>query len=208
MARHAARRPVRLLALVAAAALVAGCSHDGSESRVSALPTPQPTQVLAAADCLAPQVIEALGLPSDERPRTAAHPDIPDAGPIPSDFAPVSVVLCTGDEVLTDATGTWAAVTSHRLEGEVAALLGALETDADASPAPTGAPGCTTTSDGAVVLWLVDALGRAVRVEVPVDECGAPTAQVTKALDDLVEVDVEHDPVALVPGSDAAALSS
>lgn len=208
MARHAVRRRTPALALVVAVALLGACSDGGDDSAISAIPTPVPTQVVTTADCLAPQVIQALGLPADERPRTAAHPDVPAAGPAPEGFAPVSVVLCTTGEMLTDATGTWAAVTTHRLEGDVGPLVKALGTGDQTPAASAKAADCTAAQDGAVVLWLVDALGRAVRVPVPLDGCGLPAADVAKALDGLTEVDVEHDPVALVSAARSTAPAS
>ncbi|MET0433434.1 MAG: hypothetical protein ABW025_04630 [Cellulomonas sp.] len=152
--------------------------------------------VSSGADCLAPQVLAALGFAGAGASSTA-HPDVPEAGLVPDGFTAVSAVLCTTGETLTDAAGRWAAVTATRLEGDVRPLSTALTASstvpaAGTSPAPCG--------EGArrADLWLVDALGAAVRVALPSGGCGTLPVAVQEGLDVLDAVDVEHYPVELV----------
>ena len=173
----------RLATVAAALTLHVGCSSDTS-------PIPSPATVAAAADCLAPQVIADLGLRADARELSAtSHPDVPERGSVPAGFEPVSVVECTTGERLTDAQGVWDAITVRHLEGDLAPLLTAL---AAPRPRSTGDQLCPATDFAASELWLVDALGRAVRPAPPVDACGAPTAAVRTAVSALAEIEVTH----------------
>lgn len=164
-------------------ALLAGCSADTS----SAL---SPAQIATAADCLAPQVIADLGLRADARELSAtSHPDVPAAGSVPPGFEPVGVVECVTGERLTDAQGVWDAITVRHLEGDLDPLLAAL---AEPQVTPRGDQLCPASDVAASELWLVDALGRAVRPEPPVDACGSPTQGVQQAVAALAEIEVSH----------------
>lgn len=194
--------PGRALALAAVLALaggvLVGCSSGGPATPDAADPAGDSAThaVSTGADCLAPQVLTALGFDGDQSPRAAVHPDAPDAGAVPDGFTAMSAVLCTTGETLTDASGRWAAVTARRLEGDVAPLVRALTSGATApatSATSTCAPGAVRTD-----LWLVDALGAALRVALPGDGCGQLPVAVTDGLDTLVAVDVEHYPITLV----------
>lgn len=180
----------------AVVALVLGLT--GCAAGAVALPeTAAPARTAAAPigpDCLAPQVLAALGFGPDDRPRTGVHPDAPDTGPLPRDFRPVSAVLCSTGETLTDAQGRWSAVTASRLEGDVGPLVRAL-TRAAAEPDPTPSPACP--GDRAD-LWLLDARGAAIRVALPAGGCDPLPDAIVRGLDALDEVDVEHSPVRLV----------
>ncbi|HEX5332487.1 MAG TPA: hypothetical protein VFW79_07575 [Cellulomonas sp.] len=173
----------RLATVAAAVTLLVGCSSDTS-------PIPSPATIASAADCLAPQVIADLGLRADARELSAtSHPDVPDPGAVPAGFEPVSVVECTTGERLTDAQGVWDAITVRHLEGDLAPLLAALAAPRSTS---TGDQLCPATDVAASELWLVDALGRAVRPAPPVDACGAPMAGVRAAVAALAEIEVTH----------------
>ncbi|PVU82376.1 hypothetical protein DDP54_04475 [Cellulomonas sp. WB94] len=168
---------------VAAVTLLAGCATGTS-------PNASPATIASAADCLAPQVINDLGLRPDARELSAtSHPDVPEPGAVPVGFEPVGVVECRAGERLTDAQGVWDAITVRHLEGDLAPLLAAL-----AAPRPTssGDQLCPASDAAASELWLVDALGRAVRPAPPVDACGAPTAGVRTAVAALTEIEVAH----------------
>lgn len=184
-----ARRPLTALggAGLACAVLLAGCAGTGAALVAEAETAPR-------ADCLAPQVVAALGLTADEVSGTA-HPDVPGPGAVPETFTPVNAVQCVGGERLTDAQGVWAAVTVRQLEGDLEPLLEALEEPSE----PVAADQECAPQDGpAWELWLVDALGRAVRAARPVDACGAPLEQVTAAVEALDATGEEHFPVDLL----------
>ncbi|MGV8976967.1 MAG: hypothetical protein ACOH17_02895 [Cellulomonas sp.] len=177
------RTAVRLVVVVAAVTVLAGCSTGTP-------PSDSPATIASAADCLAPQVIVDLGLRADAHELSATpHPDAPGPGSIPVGFDPVSVVECTTGERLTDAQGVWDAITVRHLEGDLRPLLAALAAPRHTS---TGDQLCATTGAAAGALWLVDALGRAVRPAPPVDVCGVPTAGVRTAVGALTEIDVAH----------------
>ncbi len=183
------------------------CSTGAGTAALSASDAAGPALAVATgADCLAPQVLTALGFdPADYA--GAAHPDAPEATPLPTGFTPASAVLCSTGETLTDAAGRWAAVTATRLEGDVAPLVAALADGATpegvrrSRAAAAACPPDERRSD----LWLVDALGAAVRVELPGGGCGNLPAAVATGLTALDAVDVEHYPVDLVaPGASAS----
>lgn len=178
-----------LLTVAAVVVLVAGCAADPSTA-------PSPAQIATAADCLAPQVIADLGLRADARELSAtSHPDVPEPGSVPAGFEPVSVVECVTGERLTDAQGVWDAITVRHLEGDLDPLLAAL---AGPQMTSTGDQLCPASDVAASELWLVDALGKAVRPEPPVDACGSPTPAVQEAVAALAEIEVAHYPVHLV----------
>jgi hypothetical protein len=182
--------------------LVGGCAVRATPS-ITAVPTASPSTATARAaagpDCLAPQVLGALGFDRDERARAGQHPDAPDAGPVPGDFVPVLVVECSTGETLSDSAGQWAAVTATRREGDLDALMAALAEGVTPSPTVTCAPGGQRSD-----LWVVDSMGDAIRVAVPGSVCGRLPAVVRSALDGLDGVDTEHYPVHLVAPRETA----
>lgn len=184
-------------ALALAVGLAACAGGDGSSSSTDAAERASAgAAVSAGADCLAPQVLDALGFAGAGASSTA-HPDVPDAGPVPDGFSAVSAVLCTTGETLTDAAGRWAAVTATRLEGDVRPLLTALTASSTVPAAGTTPTPCAADAERAD-LWLVDALGAAVRVALPSGGCGPLPVSLSEGLDALDAVDVEHYPVELV----------
>ncbi|KQY24318.1 hypothetical protein ASD16_01855 [Cellulomonas sp. Root485] len=180
------------LALPAALLLgLAACSAAPAETAQDA-PT---AVVVGAADCLSSQVLADLGLvAAGTSGRTGTpHADAPEAGRVPDDFVPVSVVVCAPGGTLQDSSGTWVALTASRREGDLDPLVAALRR-------PSAQHGGTCSSAAVVPpsLWLVDALGRAIRPVWPTDRCGSPQETVTAALDALEETDHEQYPVRLV----------
>jgi len=197
----ATRRAVVALLGACTLGLLAGCSADdgGADSAGSSAAA----VVAPAADCQSPQVLDALGLtpapgaaattPSSATP----HPDAPAEGTVPRTFVAVSALACTPGGQLTDSAGTWSSVQATSRDGDMTALKSALELPSLES---TDAATC---DDVPLQLWLVDALGRAVRVQVPTDACGVgPRAEVGKALAGLTTTDTATYPVGLlVPSS-------
>ncbi|MEN1976422.1 hypothetical protein [Cellulomonas olei] len=197
------RRPAALLLAATAAGVLAACSAGADAAGSSAVaPLPSDTDVARAADCLAPQVLASLGFAADEYDR-APHPDAPDPAPLPDGFAAASAVLCSTGETLTDAAGRWAAVTATRLEGDVGPLVAALTAPVAAPAADAGPPRCDGGA-GRSDLWLVDALGSAVRVPLPRSGCDPLPGAVRDGITALDVVDVERYPVALVAPSASA----
>lgn len=190
-----------LLGLLAACSGGAGASEADAQARAAATRT----AVRSGADCLAPQVLVALGFTTGTTGSGTPHPDAPDAAAVPDGFSPVSAVLCSTGETLTDAAGRWAAVTATRLEGDVRPLVAAL----DAGAAPTAGSSSATCGTGVPRsdLWLVDALGSAVRATLPGGGCGPLPRAVADGVAALDAVDVEHYPVALVDARSTAAPS-
>jgi hypothetical protein len=197
-----ARAAGALVGPVAVLALVAGCASPVTPST----PVPSPAQTATSADCLAPQVIADLGIRTDARELSATpHPDVPAPGAVPAGFEAVSVVECVGGERLTDTDGVWDGVAVRRLEGDLGPLLAAL---ARASAAPEGSPTCVPSGAAPSELWLVDALGRAIRPVQPLDGCGEPTQAVRKAVAALKEIEVASYRVHLVDPRASAAPST
>ncbi len=199
-ARPPARRPLAVLTFVLASVLTAcsgGGAADGTAGAAVVAADPA-TTALSGPDCLAPQVLAALGFAGVRPPGSTPHPDAPSAGPVPESFAPVSAVLCATGETLTDASGRWAAVTASRLEGDIHPLADALTSSSGSAATPEGGP--TTCAAAAVRsdLWLVDAVGSAIRVALPGGGCGRLPSAVRAGLAALETVDLERSPVELV----------
>jgi len=177
------RRSWAAAVLTASAVLAAGCGVQATPT-VTTVPSavPSTARAITGPDCLAPQVLADLGFDPDVLTTRSPHGQVPDAGRVPDDFVAVAVLACEVDGTLRDGDGVWSAVTATRLEGDLDGLLTALRVPS-ATPAGTcnGAPGAPA------VLWLLDALGRAVRPAWPTDRCGAPQPGVTEALAGLEE---------------------
>ncbi|MDC7120693.1 hypothetical protein OMK64_03990 [Cellulomonas fimi] len=190
MAREPGRRSTRARVL-AAALLVAGIAAVGGCAGAPTVTRQAEARVAVQADCLDPEVVHELGLVLEDRTASADEPaPVATPGAVPEDFVPSSVLVCSASGTLKSASGTWAAVTESRREGDLGPLLAALERP---SQEPSGA--CETSGAVPTVLWLVDALGRAVRPVWPTDACGAPVADVLAALDALDETDTTDFPV-------------
>jgi hypothetical protein len=180
------------------AALVMGLASCSTPGPV----TDTPAAVVApAADCLSARVLADLGLvAAGESAETGTpHPDAPEAGRVPDGFQAAGVVVCTPGGTLHDSSGTWMALTVSWREGDLDPLVAALRRPS----APRGGT-CSTAAVAPPALWLVDALGQAVRPVWPTDRCGAPQPAVLAALDALVETDSEQYPVRLIAPTDAA----
>ena len=122
--------------------------------------------VVGAADCLSSQVLADLGLVAagTSGGTGTPHADAPDAGRVPDGFLPVSVVVCAPGGTLQDSSGTWVALTASRREGDLEPLVAALR-----RPSAQRGGTCSSAAVVAPSLWLVDALGRAIRPVWPTD---------------------------------------
>ena len=169
---------------------VTACSGTGEPA--AGAPT---AVVVGSADCLSSQVLADLGLVAagESGGSGTPHADAPEAGRVPDGFMPASVVVCTPGGTLQDSSGTWVALTASRREGDLDPLVAALR-----RPSAQRGGTCSSAAVVAPSLWLVDALGRAVRPVWPTDRCGSPQEAVALALDALEETDSEQYPVRLV----------
>lgn len=200
------RRVASAVVCLLAPVLLGACSGGSGSSGAGAGPVAASSAAVAtAADCQAPQVLAALGLTSGPAvpgaatpPGRVAHPDAPDAGAVPDGFTAASVLVCTRGGELRDAQGAWSSVTATQREGDLRALLVALDRPTSARTVTTGTAADCVPGPRAVQLWLVDVLGRAIRVATPDRACGVPVAAVTAALDALHVTDSSSFPVGLV----------
>lgn len=181
-------RAGKIVAAALASALVLGACGSSSGA------LPEPAEAAVGADCLAPQIVQSLGLSLDSTATAMSHPDVPDAGSVPEGFTPSAVLQCLAGETLTDVAGVWDAVTVRRLEGDLGLLVAAL-TRPSARVDEGGA--CPSDAGPAWELWLMDAMGKAIRAALPVDVCGAVQGEVAEAIGTLTEVEVTHYPVRL-----------
>lgn len=184
--RLRARTPLAALVGVALTAALAACSSGALPSAA-----PEPAATVPTADCLAPQVLAELDL---GQPATPA-PDAPSPGAVPDGFVATSVLACADGGELLDSSGTWTSVRASRLEGDVGALVAALRLPSSRAKATAS---CAAESTTVPQVWLVDALGTAVRPQLPTDACGQVRAEVRRAVDRLQTTDVVSYPVALV----------
>ncbi|WP_426593004.1 hypothetical protein ACPPVS_14730 [Cellulomonas sp. McL0617] len=172
------------LVVLPAVLFAAGCSSTPTDLRPTAVVAP-------AADCMSPAVLNDLGLVPASTGRAAMTASAsPEPGKVPDGFVPVSVVVCTLDGSLKDASGTWLALTASHREGDLEPLVAALR-----EPSARRGGTCSTGQADTPALWLVDALGRALRPTWPTDRCGGPSPAVSKALAALKETDNEKFPV-------------
>ncbi len=182
-------------------AAVASVLVFGACAAPTASPLPEPAEPAVGADCLAPQVVQTLGLSLDATATATSHPDAPDAGSVPEGFTPSAVLQCLAGETLTDVSGVWDAVTVRRLEGDLARLVAAL-TRPSLHADEAGA--CPADTAPAWELWLMDAMGKAIRAALPVDACGDIQPEVAEAVGSLAEGEVTHYPVRLAYARSAA----
>jgi len=154
---------------------LAGCGEAPAD--------PAPTAVVAPTADLG--LLPARATTSAADTRVSAS-----AGAVPDGFVPVSVLVCTPDGSLVDSSGTWLALTASHREGDLDPLVEALR-----HPSAEREGTCASTQVQAPALWLVDALGRAVRPAWPTDRCGVPRKDVASALAALDETDSEKYPV-------------
>ncbi|WP_421734701.1 hypothetical protein [Cellulomonas sp.] len=173
-------------------ALVAGLASCGSPEPAADSPT---AVVAPAADCLSARVLADLGLVAagGAAETGTPHADAPEPGRVPDGFQAASVVVCSPGGTLHDSSGTWVALTASWREGDLAPLVAALRRPS----APRGGT-CSTAAVLPPALWLVDALGQAIRPVWPTDRCGSPQPAVSAALDALEETDSEQYPVRLI----------
>lgn len=115
---------------------------------------------------------------------------------LPRDFRPVSAVFCLTVQQRRPPGGTDTVATETRA-GDVAALAAALRLP---SEKPTSG---ACTMELITVPWfaLLDADGRWVRPEVPVDSCRKPRIEVRTALDHLHTVTVSSRAIASDPAA-------
>lgn len=171
-------RDVALVLVVVA--LAAGCASTRTAGSVSS------GSAVSAPDCRDSRVLGLLGLHLDE---SLAVTSVTTGEVVPDDeltstgsMAPAAAVLCSASGVVVDAAGSWQAVQSVRLDGDLTDLTELVDR------------GCAAADDGTgVVVWWLDALDRAVLADVPQGGCEATS--VAEATDGLQESDEGEDPV-------------
>ncbi|MFT2815588.1 hypothetical protein [Leifsonia sp. A12D58] len=167
--------------------LLSGCGNapGGPSGSVRSVPM---AEVVAAADCLAPNLGDGLYsepvLPGQTAPAPEeedAHADAPPAGRVPAGFEAVAAIRCNLHGSVDDAEGRWAAVTAETRGGNLARLLSALaEADDGSSIFP-----CTADMELMPPLWLVDASGQAIHVHYPRNACGKTKSGAREAFEAL-----------------------
>jgi len=185
-------RPFATAAMAACTAgVLAGCVTTVA---ASAPGSPTPGVVVDQPQCRVPEVLADLGLRPDEGLVATPHPTAPVADVAPAGFTAVGVLECAVGGRMRDGAGTWTAVTATSRDGapdDVTAVIAAL-----AEPAPKESCHGEATP---LALWLLDAMGRGVRMRLPLDACGAVSRPVRDALDQLTTTGVRDEPVARVP---------
>ena len=143
---------------------------------------------------MAPAVLSDLGLvpAAAEDIPTRAPTSSPEPGKVPDKFS-VSVVVCTPDGSLKNASGTWLAMTASHREGDLEPLVAALDE-------PSAPRGGTCTSGQARRPHCGSSTPSGVRCGRCGRQTGAelPQQAVSDALDELEETDSEKYPVRLV----------
>jgi hypothetical protein len=186
--RHCAPAATAVVVALAVAGGLAGCATT------AASPVPPTTSteagiVVEKPGCLAASVLDDLGLSADSPVAGAVLGDAAVLDAVPEGFTAVGALECTVGGTMRTATGAWRAVTATSRDGapqDVSALVAALG----------GGQGPAVCEDGGpVALWLVDALGRGVRLRVPLDDCDTVAASVRAALDRMTVTGVVDLPV-------------
>lgn len=171
--------------------------------------TTPPAEVAdSGADCLADDVVASLtGMPQD-----TGHA-APSTGSVPADFAPVGVVLCrvswedllqpepptlvpyldgSDPESIADVPEPEEPAQLQRLTIEEVTLTGDLGPLLEALARPSEPPSsgaCMAMFEFQPAIFLVDATGRAVRPQWPVDGCGFLHDGAVETLTSLTEGD-------------------
>jgi hypothetical protein len=157
------RRGTAAVVALAIVAITAGCIGQRATS-----PTPPQTAVIVAGpDCLADEVLAGImpGIP----PASATPRPAPAAGSVPAGFAPVEVVECRSATGVPRDPAEPATVLEVVLTGDLGPLLAALARPSDPVPADIA---CPAMYEFKPQIYLVDAAGRAVRPQWPVNACG------------------------------------
>ena len=139
--------PAAAIGLAAAGVLLlASCSSPASPEQY----LPEPATPQAAVDCSTATGWEA----------SSTEPAARLKGSVPDGFVPVEVVTCTLDPATMTATEEW-------LSGDFGPLLAAL-----ATPSERGGPAsCLDYAEILPAIWLVNAEGKAIDVQWPMDSC-------------------------------------
>jgi hypothetical protein len=108
-------------------------------------------------------------------------PPSEELGPIPADFTPIAVVMCTVDDHEVPGDGIWLFEVQKRADHGFASFIQELRKP---SEVPT-AGACT--ADLVIAPWfqLIGPDGQALRVSVPTTSCGKPQPAALDALRDL-----------------------
>jgi hypothetical protein len=188
------RSRVAAVAVAAAMMTAAGCTGPGAAPEA----TPPTADISASGpDCLADEVLTGMGVAAPTTP-TRRRP-APSSGSVPVGFTAVQVVECR-PLLPGGAPPTRGALSSVVLEvvltGDLTPLLAALSRPSDA-PIADGA--CPAMFQLKPQIYLVDAAGRAVRPQWPLDRCGFLQDGALAALSGLSEVSSTEHVVELQP---------
>ena len=115
-----------------------------------------------------------------EVPRYDGSGGLVGSGVLPADFRPVRVVRCRW----VSGTTTTVVIEEDRTSSVTPTLLSSLELP-DQVPNPDSHAACAAVATSVSYLILVDAEGRAVVPHLPEEPCGAPRAEVERAVHDL-----------------------
>jgi hypothetical protein len=141
-------------------------------------------------DCTAPNIGEELGLSSDG---LSGSPNAPAPIRLPAEFKPVGVYRCAVELTPTESLPKGGIVAEH-LVGDLSALLQVLATpnsqDAD-GVSENGEELCAANMEIVPVLWLVDELDQAIRVQWPTNACGKSLTGSLEVLDALAATRVD-----------------
>ncbi|MDJ0313760.1 hypothetical protein [Arthrobacter sp. H35-D1] len=137
---------------------------------------PEPAALQDTVDCST-----AVGWNTD-----APNPALQQKGRVPKGFIPVDAVLCTWSQQVSASTATTAAkaiVTREHLAGDYTAgdytaLLAALAEPSDRAHNVS----CLDYAELVPELWLVNAAGKAINVQWPLDGCENSKPDTAKAL--------------------------
>ncbi|SDU94134.1 hypothetical protein SAMN04488544_2313 [Microlunatus sagamiharensis] len=157
------------LAVLCATATLAGCG-----ARVpDALEGTRPTAVAVAS-------LDHCPSRPSEVPRSDGFGGLVGSGVLPADFRPVRVVRCRW----VSDTATRVVIEEDRTSSVTPAFLASLELP-DQVANPDSHAACAAVATSLSYLVLVDAEGRAVVPHLPEEPCGAPRAEIERAVHDL-----------------------
>ena len=151
-----------VIAATAAALLLNACTYHYQ---------PEPATLQDAVDCST-----AEGWNAD-----ASNPALQQKGRMPKGFIPVDAVLCTWSQQVsasTASTAVKAIVTREHLAGDYTALLAALAEPSDRAHNVS----CLDYAELVPELWLVNASGKAINVQWPLDGCEHSKPDTAEAL--------------------------
>lgn len=173
----------RVAIAVMIVAILAGAYGAGLLDLRGPAPDRAPAEIVAAAVCRPPRMLDGVATPPPElASQSAARP-----GTVPDGFVPVEALTCDADLPATISAEREIVTHAHRWAGDFDLAVRMLDAPSQGRRliSSCGVASVVPLPD----LWLIDAGGRAVRPSYPVDDCGFQRVGGLREVQALTEVE-------------------